>query len=269
MRKLKVGLVGCGNIASDLCIAIGKGDIPAEIVALCDVDRQAAENLKATYALEAPVCSLDEAAAKAELLVECASPDAAGQVVDAAIRFQVDCLILSIGGLLERPELIAEANAHGARVHLPSGALAGLDGLRAAKEGGVDSVTLTTRKPPKGLQGAPYLEERGIDVSNLSEPLTVFEGTAREACRAFPKNVNVAAALSLAGIGPDKTQVRVVADPGATLNAHEIVVEGAFGRLTARTENRPSPRNPKSSYMASLSAVAELRAAAEDFAARR
>ena len=128
-------------------------------------------------------------------------------------------------------------------------------------------ATLTTRKPPKGLSGAPYLVQQGIDVDNLTEPKVVFEGNALEAVKAFPANVNVAAALSLAGIGPVETRVRVIADPRATSNSHEVVAEGAFGRLQAMTENMPSPRNPKSSYLASLSACAELRNAAMAFAA--
>jgi aspartate dehydrogenase len=175
---------------------------------------------------------------------------------------------MSVGGLLDNMELYDEARRSGVRVQLPSGALCGLDGIRAAMEGGLHSVTLTTRKPPAGLAGAPYLVERGIDISHLDEPLVVFDGNAREAVRAFPANVNVAASLSLAGIGPDETRVRIIADPDISLNIHEVVAEGAFGRLTAVTENLPSPRNVKSSYLASLSATAELRAAATAFAGR-
>jgi aspartate dehydrogenase len=118
------------------------------------------------------------------------------------------------------------------------------------------------------LEGAPYLLENNIQISDLEEPVVVFEGSAREAVKAFPKNVNVAAAISFAGIGPDETQVRIIADPDATVNVHEIVAEGAFGRMTTMTENMPSPRNPKSSYLASLSAIAEVRAAANAFTAR-
>ena len=124
---------------------------------------------------------------------------------------------------------------------------------------------MTTRKPPKGLEGAPYLVEHGIALDGLEDPLVVFEGTALEAVKAFPKNVNVAASLSLAGIGPERTVVRVIADPSITTNIHEVVAEGAFGRLHTVTENLPSPRNVKSSYLASLSATCELRRLAEAF----
>ena len=267
--KMRVGMVGCGNIGADLCIALQRGTIPAEVVALTDIDPSRAAVLQRTFRLDAKVCELTETAARADFLVECAAPDAVMGVVEAAIREHKDCLILSVGGLMDCPELLTRARENGVQIRVPSGALCGLDGIRAAMEAGLHMVTITTRKPPKGLEGAPYLVEKGIDLSHLLEPMVVFEGTAREACKAFPKNVNVAAALSFAGIGPDQTRVRIIADPTATENSHEIYAEGAFGKLRAITENLPSPRNAKSSYLASLSAIAELRAAAEAFVAHQ
>ena len=269
MFKMRVGLVGCGNIGADFCIALQKGGIPAEIVALTDIERSRSELLLNNFQLSASICSLEENAATADFLVECADAGAVRSVVDAAIRHQRDCLILSIGGLMAMPELLDTARQHNIRVWLPSGALAGLDGVLAAREGGLHSVTLTTRKPPKGLEGMPYLAERGIRLEDLREPRVIFEGSALETVEAFPRNANVAAVLSFAGIGPQETRVRIIVDPRATMNSHEIVVEGAFGRLTAVTENLPSPRNAKSSYLASLSGCAELRAAAEAFVMRR
>ena len=265
MAKMKVALVGCGNIGADLCIALQKGAIPAEIIALTDADRDRASLLKRSFQLNAEICTLEESAAAADFMVECAVSSAVKEVVEAAIRHHRDCLIMSISGLIEHPELFAQAAEKKIQVRIPSGALAGLDGIRAAMEAGLHSVTLTTRKPPKGLVGAPYLAEQNIDLLSLKEPTVIFEGTAREAMKAFPANVNVAGALSLSGIGPDETIVRVIADPKATENSHEVVAEGAFGRLQTLTTNLPSPRNAKSSYLASLSAVAELRAAAMTF----
>ena len=269
MAKMMVGLVGCGNIGADLCISLQKGDIPAQIAALTDIDEARAATLKRTFQLDAAVCSLDETAKRADFLVECATGSVVAEVLEAAIRHHRDCLIMSVGGLMLLPELLAQARAHNVDVRIPSGALAGLDAVRAAMEAGLHSVTLTTRKPPKGLQGAPYLVEHNIDLAGLKEPQVVFEGTALDACKAFPANVNVAGALSLAGIGPKETRVRIIADPKATENSHEVVAEGAFGRLQTTTTNLPSPRNAKSSYLASLSACAELRAAATAFAVRR
>ncbi|MEK7795806.1 MAG: aspartate dehydrogenase [Candidatus Hydrogenedentota bacterium] len=266
--RMKVGLVGCGNIGADICIALQRGAIPAEIVALTDVDTSRAKVLLRSFQLNATVCGLEQNAAKVDFLVECAHADAVEDAVEACIRNHTDCLILSVGGLMANPELFERARECGLQIRIPSGALCGLDGVRSAMEAGLHSVTLTTRKPVKGLQGVPYLIERGIDLNEIDEPIVVFEGSAWEAVKAFPQNVNVAASLSFAGIGPHETKVRVIADPHATVNSHEVVAEGAFGRLRSVTENLPSPRNPKSSYLASLSAVSEVRAAAVDFAAR-
>ena len=267
MATMNVGLVGCGNIGADICIALQKGAIPAEIVALTDVDSARAKVLLRSFQLDAAVCSLDQNAGKVDCLVECASADAVPGVVEAAIRHHTECIILSVGGLMSKPELFDRARASGIEIRIPSGALCGLDGIRAAMEAGLHQVTLTTRKPPKGFLGAPYLAEHGIELEDLDEPLVLFEGTALEAVKAFPQNVNVAASLSFAGIGPDETLVRIIADPDATLNTHEVVVEGAFGRMKTITENLPSPRNAKSSYLASLSAIAEVRAAAGRYVA--
>ncbi len=267
MNKMKVALVGCGNIGADLCIALQKteGPIWAEIVALCDADEERAKLLQRSFQLDAAICSLDEAVQKADFVVECAVADAVESVVQAAIRHHKDCLIMSVSGLMYHPELWEQARANKVQIRIPSGAFSGLDGIRSAMEAGLHSVTLTTRKPPKGLVGAPYLVKNDIDVEHLTEAKVVFEGNALEAVKSFPANVNVAGALSIAGIGPEETKVRIIADPKATENSHEIRAEGAFGRLQTITTNMPSPRNPKSSYLASLSACAELRAAAVAF----
>ena len=267
MAAMKVGLVGCGNIASDLCEAMADGRIRAEVVALTDVDAEKAERLRQQYKLNAAIGTLDETAAACDFLVEAAVAAAVPDAVRAAAKHGVDCLIMSLGGLMLNPDLFDTARKGNMLICMPSGAICGLDGIRSAMQAGLDSVTLTTRKPPVGLKGAPYLVQQGISLDGLTEPLVVFDGSALDAVKAFPANVNVAAALSLAGIGAERTKVRVVADPAATTNSHEIVAVGPFGELRAVTNNRPSPKNPKSSYLASLSAIAELRAAAVRFEA--
>ncbi len=266
--SLRIALIGCGNIGADICAALRDHPGEARVNALVEPEAARVQALKQAFGLETPCCTLDEAAERADLLVECAEPSVVKAVVEAAFPLKRQVLVMSLGGLLMNPGLLQEARERGIRLRTPSGALCGLDGLRAALQGGVERVMLTTRKPPTGLQGAPYLEANGIDVSSLTEPVVVFEGNALEAVEAFPKNVNVAAALSLAGVGPERTQVRVMADPGAVTNVHEVEVIGAFGVLHTRTENRPSPRNPKSSYLASLSAIQAVREAAAEFAAR-
>jgi len=147
----------------------------------------------------------------------------------------------------------------GGRLWLPSGAIAGLDGVKAAVMAGVDSVTLTTTKPSEGLAGAPGIKEKAIDLNRIKVATEVYNGPADEACRLFPQNVNVAASLSLAGIGPKRTMVRIIADPNVDKNIHEIEVKGDFGVLRTRVENVPSPENPRTSYLAILSALATLR----------
>jgi aspartate dehydrogenase len=265
MAAMKVGLVGCGNIASDLCEAMADGRIMAEVSALTDVDADKAERLRQQYKLNAVIGTLDETAAACDFLVEAAVAATVPDVVRTAAKHGVDCLIMSLGGLMLNPDLFGVARQGNVLICQPSGAICGLDGIRSAMQAGLDSVTLTTCKPPAGLKGAPYLVNNGISLDGLTEPFVVFDGSALDAVKAFPANVNVAAALSLAGIGAERTKVRVVADPAATTNSHEIVAIGPFGELRAVTNNRPSPKNPKSSYLASLSAIAELRAAAVRF----
>lgn len=267
MAKMKVGLVGCGNIGADLCIALQKGEIPAQIVALTDLDEDRARLLLRSFQLDAEICDLEENARRSDFIIECSQFNAVKDVVEAAIRHHKDCLIMSVGGLMVQMELLEKAKKNNIEVHIPSGAICGLDGIRAAMQAGLHRVVLTTRKPPKGLEGAPYLVENNIDLDSLTKPKVVFEGTAMEAVTAFPANLNVAGALSLMGIGPEETEVCIIADPNATENIHEVHAEGAFGRLHTVTTNMPSPRNAKSSYLASLSACEELRAASVAFTA--
>lgn len=169
--------------------------------------------------------------------------------------------MLSVGGLLDHPEWPARAAAHGCRIHAPSAAIAGLDGLKGAAVGGhLATVVMETRKPPRGLAGAPGVA--GVDLDGLTGETLVFEGSAREACRAFPANVNVVAAVSLAGLGPDATRIRVYAVPGLARNRHVVTAEGGFGRLRVEIENVPSenPRTGKLSYLSTIAYLRDLRA---------
>jgi len=166
---------------------------------------------------------------------------------------------LSVGQLLIHTDLIERARATGARILPPTGALLGLDAVRAAAEGEIHSVTMVTRKPPGGLDGAPYLVEKGISLAGLKEPLKVFDGSARDGARGFPANVNVAAALSLAGIGPDRTQLQIWADPGVDRNIHRIEVEADAARFSMQIENVPSAENPRTGKITGLSTLAALR----------
>ncbi len=198
-------------------------------------------------------------AARAEIVVECAPAavfvEVAGPVIEAGRTF----LPLSVGALIQHMDLVDRAAKTGARIIVPTGALIGLDTVRAMAEGEITRVVLETRKPPKGLMGAPHLAENGIDISDLSEPLQVFHGTAREAAIGFPANVNVAAALALAGIGPDRTEVTVWADPGIDRNIQSVTITSDSGEATMTMRNVPSPENPKTGRIVAQSVLATLR----------
>jgi aspartate dehydrogenase len=167
-------------------------------------------------------------------------------------------MALSAGQLLKHPELVALAKEKGGQIIVPTGALIGFDAVSAAAEGEIQSVTMITRKPVKGLMGAPYLVANNISIEGITEAKRVFKGTAREAAAGFPENVNVAAALSLAGIGPDRTTIEIWADPSATRNMHRVVVEADSARFDMGIENVPS-ENPKTGRITALSVVAALR----------
>ena len=153
-------------------------------------------------------------------------------------------MVLSCGALLDNFDLVELARRHGGRILVPSGALLGLDAVAAAAEDGISSVHMITRKPPRGLLGAPYLVENAIDIGGLTRPKCVFTGTARDAARGFPANVNVAAALALAGIGPDRTTIEIWADPNVTRNTHRIEVEADSRPLLDADRKRADGREP-------------------------
>ena len=155
-------------------------------------------------------------------------------------------------------KLLKKAGDNGVRVYIPSGALCGVDGLKSASVGRIDSVTLTTRKPPRGLEGAPYIKEKDIDLAGITGETVIFEGSVEDAIRGFPQNINVSAALSLAGLGAKKTRVKIVTSPSYTKNIHEVEIIGEAGRIFTRTENIPSKSNPKTSELAVFSAIATL-----------
>jgi len=197
-----------------------------------------------------------------DLVIEAASQEAVRQYASKVLEAGKDLMIMSVGALVESElteEIRRSTHSTGKKMYIPSGAIAGIDGIKAAVIGRVKHVTLTTRKPPTGLIGAPYFKQSRMNPNELEEPTVIYEGPVLEACRLFPANVNVAATLSLAGIGPEKTKVRVVADPTIKRNIHEINVKGEFGELRICAKNVPSLDNPKTSYLAALSAIATLR----------
>ncbi|MDW7730975.1 MAG: aspartate dehydrogenase [Methanolobus sp.] len=266
---LRIGVIGCGTIGAGICKAIDDGTIKAELVAIYDRHVEDAEKLKSSLKSCTPeTLEIMDMTKKIDLLVECASQEAVYEVIPAALLAHCDVMIMSVGAFADeklRQTIENLARDNNCKVYLPSGAIVGLDGLKSASVEKIYSVTLTTQKPPRGLAGAPFVIRNKIELDKITSKTVLFEGPASEAVRAFPANVNVAATLSLAGLGFEKTKVRIVANPALTRNIHEITVEGAFGEFTTRVENIPSPRNPRSSYLAQLSAIATLRKISNPF----
>ena len=255
---LTVGLAGFGAIGVPLARALDAGVDGLRLVALAVRDRAKAEAALAGF--KTPPRLVQPAdLAEADIVVEAMPAAAFDLVAGPAVEAGRIFVPASAAALLTRPELIERAKLTGARILVPSGALLGLDGVRAAAEGGIDRVVMKTRKPPGGLEGAPYLVERGITLAGLTEPLCVFAGSAREAALGFPANVNVMAALSLAGIGPDRTEVEIWADPGVTRNTHLVEVEAKAVRFSVQIEGVPSPENPRTGMLTPFSVLACLR----------
>ncbi|MDW7775075.1 MAG: aspartate dehydrogenase [Methanosarcinales archaeon] len=259
---LRVGVVGCGAIGSIICRALDKGIEGAELVAIHEHHAENIESLCAELSHKPGIMKISEMVKEVDLVVESASAIAVPQAAIPALESGCDVMIMSVGALVDGQildNLVDLARMHNCRIYLPSGAVAGIDGIKSASVAPVQSVTLITTKPPRGLVGAPYVVAKKIDLDAFDRPSVIFDGTAFEAVKAFPANVNVAACISLAGIGVDRTRVKIVVDPGSTRNRHEIEVIGDFGRFTTEVENIPFPENPRTSYLAALSAVATLK----------
>lgn len=252
--------MGCGAIGSAVAKAIDGGLVEAELRYLMDADLGRAEALARSLSRQRPrlARSVDEIASDplTEVVVEAASQEAVLQYARRLLEAGKELVVLSVGALL-RPEAGELVERYRSRLHVPAGAIAGLDAVGAMALAGIEEVVLVTRKHPSKLADEPYARERGLSLEGLEGPLTIFEGSAAEAVRAFPRTLNVAAALSLySGV---QARVKVVADPSADRNVHEVFVRSKAGSLHVRVENVPHPENPRTSYLAALSAVQLLR----------
>ena len=255
---LKVGIAGVGAIGQMMAVALDRGELRAELAGLTDVDRARAEKVAGGLKHATPVLSLEELVRRSDLIVEAARQEALPEIVPKVLGAGKDLMVMSVGGLLGHDDWFRLAEERGCRIHVPSGAIAGLDGLKAACRGRVDLVTLTSRKPVAALRGTKYVVERGIDLDAFKAETIIFEGLPEEACKAFPTTSNVAASLRLAVGGAVKVRVRVAAVPGGSQNVHEITAQGEFGCLRMVVENVPSESNPRTSALAAMSALATL-----------
>jgi len=256
---VRVGLVGCGTIGTQLALAVEQRYARlARVTALCDVDRARARALAQRLESPPPIVSLSTLIRRSHVVVEAASAEVAGPLVAQALRLHRHVMVMSVGGLLNDTTWRRVAGRSHGRVYIPSGALAGLDGVRAMAIGRLRRVSLTTRKPPRAFLSAPALRRRGLRLERLKRPSLLFDGSPQAVIKAFPQNTNVAAALVLAcGTARVQPRVRVVADPSIRRNTHELDIEGDCGRIRCLVESRPS-RNPKTSELAVRSAIATL-----------
>lgn len=257
---ITVGICGLGAIGMHVARALDAGGVDGmRLAAVSARDIPRAEARVAALAGPPAVVEAARLADFADVVVECAPAEAFEAVARPAVESGRTLVAVSVAALLDRMDLVERARATGARILVPSGAILGLDAVRAMAEGDVVSVTLETRKPPRGLAGAPHLVENGIEVERLTGPKLVFSGTARAAARGFPANVNVAAALSLAGIGPDRTTVEVWADPGVDRNVQSVRIVSEFAEAEMTIRNVPSAENPRTGRIVAPSIVACLR----------
>jgi aspartate dehydrogenase len=257
---LKLAIGGLGAIGLSVARRVDAGDIPGVVLVAVSARDEAKARAKLAGLSGSPAfLPLDRLADVADVVLESVPARHFAEIAAPAIEKGRILMPLSVGQLLDHPSLVERAKATGARILVPTGALLGLDAVRAVAEGHVESVRIVTRKPPRGLAGAPHLVKHSISVEGLERPLKVFEGSAREAIIGFPANVNVAVALSLAGIGPDRTTIEIWADPGVTRNTHTIEVRSDSSDLTMTIANIPSVENPATGKVTALSAIAALR----------
>ena len=255
MNKLRVGLIGAGNIANIIANNVGEN---IKIVCVYDQIEERAEAFSEKH--NCKFLKVDDFPTL-DLVVEAASQKAVAEYGGTVLRKGSNLMVMSVGAFSDLDlfeKLGDEAERKNLRILIPSGAIAGLDGLKAAKIAGVNEVELITTKNPKSFGDSDYLRKKGIRISELKEKTKLFEGKASEAIKFFPKNINVAATLSLVGLGFEKTRVTIYADPNVRQNIHEIVIRGKFGELHTKILNVPSPDNPKTSYLAALSALSVI-----------
>jgi aspartate dehydrogenase len=257
-HPLAVGVVGLGVIGRRVCQALDAGLPGLNLVGATSRTRDTSEVFLKSLRTSVPFLSLDDLILVSDLIVEASTQAHLQEIAPKALSAGRDLVVLSCGALLGRADWVALADRHGARILVPSGAIAGLDAVKGGAVGPITSVTMESRKAPAGWAGAPWVVQQKIDLDAIREETLIFEGPATAACPAFPANVNVLAALSLAGIGPERTTTRIFAVPGLTRNTHRISVEGEFGSLSIEVRNVPS-ENPRTGRLSYLSTIALLR----------
>lgn len=257
---MTVAIGGFGAIGRVVARALHEGIEGLKLVAVSAKNTNRARDwMQAEFGQAYHVCPLDQLGELADVVVECCPAHLLGEVARPTLKAGKILIVLSVGALLSHEDLKALATQHGGRILVPSGALLGLDGVQAAAQGRIESVSIETRKPPGSLKGAPGIEAMGLDLEKLTEPICCFSGPAAEAISGFPANLNVAVALGLAGIGTDRTMVEIWADPNVARNTHRITVTSDSSNFTMQIEGIPSDENPRTGRLTPLSAISTLK----------
>jgi aspartate dehydrogenase len=262
-KKLRIGIVGCGAIGSSLAKTIVKDfKQTARLSALFDTDPKKSRQLSRAVSqkINLSVPGLKQLINKSELVIEASSAKDSWHITRNVLFQGRDIMIMSVGGIASHfKKLYNLAKKNSAKVYIPSGAVSGIDALKAAKLGRIRRVVLTTRKNPQSFSEVEYIKRKGIRLDKIKKDTVLFFGSAKDAVKFFPQNINVAATLSIAGLGEDLTRVKIVASVNTKKNIHEVEVDSKAAKILTRTENVLHPDNPKTSYLAVLSAVATLK----------
>lgn len=261
-KLLRIGIVGCGAIGGSLAKAIVSDFAnQARLVSVYDIDRDKALSLARELNTRLRVSSsLDSLIERASLVIEAAEAKSCLAIARRCLKKRRDIMILSVGGIVTHTNQLRNlAKKKQAKVYIPSGAICGIDALKAASQGRIKRIVLITRKNPRSFENSDYIKRKGVRLDKIKRDTLLFSGNAREAIRIFPQNINVAATLSIAGTGHKRTQVRIFASPRIKRNIHEIRIESDAGTISTRVENLVHPDNRKTSFLAVLSAIATLR----------
>jgi aspartate dehydrogenase len=261
---MRIGLLGGGVIARLFLEHLSRGSVAdAEVVALAGRDGQSRGNLLASeFGVRFVIGTQALMAARPDVVVEMASHTAVREYAETLLSNGIAVIVLSGGALVDdelRQRLERAAASRRAMLYVPSGGIGGLDAVKAACAAGVEEINIAVTKPPRAWRNIPFVERLGIDLDAITQRVTLFEGSAREGVPHFPANVNIAAALALAGVGFDRTRLEVVADPALQFNTHFIHIKGRTGTIDLRFENVPSPENPKTAMLACYSALAAFK----------
>ncbi|HBP29118.1 aspartate dehydrogenase [Advenella sp. FME57] len=258
MQDLRIGIAGFGAIGRSIATHLVKGVEGVQLVAVGVRDPGAPPTFAWNDMPVPQFVLIDDMEACCDIVIECAPAQLLPRIAIPFLKKGKKVICLSSGALLAHPELVELAKAHNGQILIASGAIVGLDAILGAAEGTIESVRMTSRKPLKGFAGAPFLQAQNIDVMTFKEPTMLFSGTAREAAAGFPANLNVAASVALAGVGPDNTFLEVWADPFLERNTHRIEVVSDAALLSVEIQNIPSD-NPKTGRITAQSVVALLR----------